>query len=307
MAVDDTAGNVLIFEPDTLEQLANITLPVGAAEGDCDITSDGLLGLRTAFNSNLYAIDLSDPETPVLAATIPIANFGEDVSVVPGDQFAVVVDGTGAQPVSSVSLETFTQVSTIQLSTWYTGVEACAEDRIVTGQYALAPNMRYIAIDGNGQLSDTGSSTSVTSTPINVNCHEPDADTAQGVGFSPGQVQSVLLPGFTLGPIQPLAGLGQSGVVSKQGDRYYARSATTVQAFGYNSTTGAFGAQVWSQPSSGVTFYYGMEQVEVGDNGDKVFITTPGGVQVRSADDGSLLATIPGATTPTGVCVVDRG
>lgn len=77
----------------------------------------------------VHRIDIQDPKNPVLAGTIQLDFFAEDIAVSPNGKFALVTDGGFAPYVAFINPETFTVTATVDISaTGYANAVAIAKD-----------------------------------------------------------------------------------------------------------------------------------------------------------------------------------
>jgi DNA-binding beta-propeller fold protein YncE len=164
---------------------------------------------------------------------------------------------------------------------------------------------RRLTIDSNGNLTDTGEIL-VSSSPLNVH-GAPGATSGFVVSFS-NNVQSFMLPRLTPVDRRTLSGLwgGASGLVHPAGDRIYVRSSDgPVDVFTYNSVTGALGSTpLLSFPTASTSPFYGIHQMAITPDGNKLYVPQPHALAVYDASTGHVLTSIthPAIVQPTGVC-----
>lgn len=313
MVADDLTDSVTVFDANTDTVFGTVGIGPGAAIGDVAVLANGTLGFATDFSSRVWVIDLT-VSPPVLAAgvnPIPISNSGEDIAITPDQRFLVVSDGSAAQPVSAIDIALRAEVSTLTVGSDHNSVDVCADGSVLVTSFSDA-TVRRLTIDGNGTLTDTGEVLFTGSFgPMNVYC-APGAQSGVVVRFSPSQIHSFTIPGLSTVDIRPLSGQGGgiSGLINSSGDRVYARSngfPGAVDVFGFDGSTGTLsGAPLFSIPASSTPQnFFGMDQLAISSDDNKLYLPQPGAVNVYDAGNGNFLTSItdPNIIQPTGIAI----
>ena len=315
MVVDLGTDRVIVFDVASDTVVGSVPVGPGGTLGDCSITADGRLGFATDFNSRLWVIDLASSPPALAAGTnpIPILNFGEDTSITPDQRFVVVVDGSGTQPISVVSIAARAEVSTFSLGSDHNSVEVLSDGSVLVTSNNTG-NIYRLTIDSSGNLSDTGEvlfsgGAGFLSGPNNVFA-DPGARAGIVVRREPRQIRSFTIPGMTLVDTRNLTGTsfsGISGVVHPIGDKVYARSnGGAVDIFAFDPETAQLGpAPLLSIPIASAPTFFGMDQMAITSDGNKLYVSQPGALLAYNAQTGDLLTTItdPALSQPTGVCL----
>jgi len=173
---------------------------------DVAITPDSNYALISNFGERkVHRIDISDPANPILAGTITLSFFAEDIAISPNGQFAVISDGGYSRTLSFIDLSSFSSASTYTMtsSNLYAQAVAIGSDNstVIMVDYA---NSRIIFGRVNVTFSGLVSESNFPAegNPINV-AISPDGSTALTAGW--GNVVSVyhitgpgtLVPGST--------------------------------------------------------------------------------------------------------------
>ena len=164
-------------------------------------------------------------------------------------------------------------------------------------------NVRRLLIDSTGNLTDTGETLAVTD-PMNVYC-ATDVKSGYVVRLS-GSITSFGIPGLEAVDTHSLAGGGISGLIDPAGDRVYVRRSGFVDAFGFDSVTGALSPvpSLTIPTTGGLSSFFGMDQMALHPNGIKLYVSQSGALNVYDATTGALLTSITdqNIVAPTGVC-----
>jgi hypothetical protein len=145
--------------------------------------------------------------------------------------------------------------------------------------------------------------------PNNVFC-APNGNTGIVITRDADKIRSFRIPGLGLVQTRALSGsTGISGLVNSAGDRAFTRDNAVfnggfIDVFSYNSTTGVLGAvPVLSIPIKDTSAYYGMDQMALTPEGNKLYVSQPNALNVYDASTGALLTRItdPNIVGPTGV------
>jgi DNA-binding beta-propeller fold protein YncE len=101
--------------------------------------------------------------------------------------------------------------------------------------------------------------------------------------------------------------LSISGLVNPLGDRVYAWSnGGAVDVFSFDSATGALGpAPLFSIPVADTVSPFGVDQMAITRDGNKLYVSQPNALNVYDANTGAFLTAItdPAISEPTGVCL----
>jgi hypothetical protein len=154
MVANHGSGSVTVFDLNTDTVVGSVAIGGGNIL-DCSIDAQAGLGYVGDFATHIFAIDLS---TPALAGgTNPIVTSisTEDTTITTDRRFLLTCDGSIFQPVSVIDLTTRTEVSAFPLISPCTGVEACSDGSILTGEHE-GSGVRRLTIDPGGGLTDTG-------------------------------------------------------------------------------------------------------------------------------------------------------
>lgn len=308
MVADGLAGSVTIFDADTDTVLGSVTLPnPGPTIGDCSLALDRGLGFVTDFDYHVWAIDIAGLSLAAGTNPIAISNRSEDTSLSPDGKFLVTCDGALQQPVSVVDVDTGVEIGTFSLGHECNSVEVCDDGSVlVTALYSK--RVRRLTLDDAGTLTDTGESMSLWGQPNNVVC-APGSTSGVVISRSYSVLNSFTLPGLV--PADQRMATGRFGVsmaLSPTGDVLYTRSNQRgwINAFSYNPDTGALGAAPdLSVPIFETSPFFGIDQLAVHPDGEKVYVSQPGSLNVYDVTTGNLLDSItaPGIVYPTGVCL----
>jgi DNA-binding beta-propeller fold protein YncE len=312
MVADNLTGSVTIFDADTDTVLGTVFLPnPGPTVGDCSLALDRGLGFVTDFDYHLWVIDIPSLSLAGGVNPIVVSNMSEDTSLSPDGKFLVACDGALVQPISVVDLDTRTEVDSYSLGHDCNSVEVC-DDSSVLVTSLNRKTVRRLTLDDNGQLSDTGESTTLWGQPNNVVC-APGSTSAVVMSRKYTILNSSLLPGLVLADQRLATGrFGVSAAISPTGDKLYVRSNERgwVNAFQFDPDTGALGATPdLTIPIFETPPFFGIDQLAVHPEGEKIYVSQPGSLNVYDATSGILLDTItaPGIQSPTGVCLATGG
>jgi WD40 repeat protein len=237
--------------------------------------------------------------------------MSEDTSLSPDGKFLVTCDGALSQPVSVVDLDTRVETDSYSLGHECNSVEVCDDGSVLVT--ALGPKtVRRLTLDATGTLTDTGESMSLWGEPNNVVC-APGSTSGVVMSRSYSFLNAFTLPGLV--PADQRLATGRFGVsmaISPTGDVLYTRSNQRgwINAFQYDPDTGALGAT--PDLSIGVfetSPFFGIDQLAVHPDGEKLYVSQPGSLNVYDAATGNLLDTItaPEIVSPTGVCLATAG
>jgi DNA-binding beta-propeller fold protein YncE len=173
---------------------------------DVAVTPDSKYALLSNFGeSKVFRIDISNPTNPVLAGSISIGFFAEDIAISPNGRFAVVADGGFSQRLAFIDLANFPSFSVYTMTSGLTanGV-AIGNDNstIILPDYF---NSRIVFGRANATFSGLISESSLfcDSRPVNITI-SPDGATALTANVSNARIgvyqitgPGVVVPGST--------------------------------------------------------------------------------------------------------------
>jgi Ca2+-binding RTX toxin-like protein len=305
LVADDSTNTVTVFNQQTNTVLGSVSIPFGGAIGDVSILGDGSLGFVTNFNDQLFVIDLTEPTTPTIASTIPISNNGEDITITSDEKFLIVSDGSAVQPLSVIDLTSFTEVETFSSGSDFNSVEVTLDGSILTTSFR-SDLVRKFSIDSNGNITNTGLTLAV---PDPNNAYV-SPDTNFGVAVS----RSGSIISFNISDLSPVDttslsnGFGLAGVFAPNGETFYTLTQNTVEAYSFDPLTGDLGnTPTFTIGIDPQRTFFGMDQIDITPDGQKLYIGESNGVNVYSTLNGTLLDTINNSTLirSTGVALQD--
>jgi DNA-binding beta-propeller fold protein YncE len=249
---------------------------------DVAITPDSNYALISNFaGQKVYRIDISDPTNPVLAGTITLSFYAEDIAISPNGQFAVVSDGGFSNNLAFINLSSFSNYSlyTIKSSNLYAQAVAIGNDNstVIMPDYA---NSRIIYGRVNATFSGLVSENNLPAdgNPINISI-SPDGTTvltADFWGSSVGVFQitgpGIVVPGSTP-KITGFHEYPQSIAFSPDGKKAYVVCAGSPVTFSWlqvngpgNVTMG--GERVTNLFSYSAAGYFGVDVLAVAPAGN---------------------------------------
>lgn len=308
LVADNASSSVIAFDPNTDTVTGVVPIPlIGSPIGAVAISKDGTLGFVTNFANQIYVLDLT-VSPPVLAGgtnPILISNVGEDLSITADGKYLLSTN----PGISIVDIASRTEIGTNGAVT--VGIQACPDNSVLAADYPDGVTRRF-TIDSAGTLTDTGETLTATQ-PMNAACGFRST-TALIPEFSPGQVQSVGIPGMGLLDTEPLSSGGQTVVVNGPGNRVFVRHSDcvtpSVNVFDYDSASGAITPTGIFIPLTPFTppaldCWFGIDQMALHPYGKKLYVSDIGKVNVYNPVNGGLLTTItdPAIQNPTGIAV----
>ena len=315
MIMDNASRRAVVFNADTDTVTGSVLLGGTAAIGDCSIDSTRRLGFATDRLRHVWAIDLSSANFASGTSEIPTPDTnGEDISISPDGQHLLVCAGDSPAPVSVIDIATRSALSPSFSTGSHCNSVEVANNGSVLVTSSDANNVRRLAMSPTGTLSDTFEVMS----PVDLlGLPELPANTVAAPGGASGvvitrtasgsgEVMSFAMPGLTPVHSRQLPGPGVSGVISPAGNRLFVRDQGGVSAFDYNSATGEIGVTpLFTTLDSVNQLFFGVDQMAIHPNGDKLYVSRPHGVDVYTASTGILLRSITDAAIlePTGVCL----
>ena len=315
MIMDNASRRAVVFNADTDTVTGSVLLGPTGAIGDCSIDSTRKLGFGTDFQRGVWAIDLSSAGLASGTNPIPMSlTNGEDISISPDGQHLLVCAGDSPAPVSVIDIATRSALSPSFSTGSHCNSVEVANNGSVLVTSSNANNVRRLAMSPTGTLSDTFEVMS----PVDLlGLPELPANTVAAPGGASGvvitrtasgsgEVMSFAMPGLTPVHSRQLPGPGVSGVISPAGNRLFVRDPGGVSAFDYNSATGEIGVTpLFTTLDSVNQLFFGVDQMAIHPNGDKLYVSRPHGVDVYTASTGILLRSITDAAIlePTGVCL----
>ncbi|OLC29659.1 MAG: hypothetical protein AUH28_17030 [Acidobacteria bacterium 13_1_40CM_56_16] len=305
--VDNGTKKVIVFNADTDAVIGSVTLPFRPSSmGDCTVTQDQTQAFVTDFLSHVWAINLSPPSLTGAPNPIPISNVGEDTSLSPNGKHVVACDGGAAQPVSVIDVASRTQIGTL-----FTGSGDCnsvdvAKSGSVLVTSSTSANVRRLTIDGAGTLTNTGEVLAAGGEPNNV-VAAPNSASGVVINRDAENIRSFTVPGLSAVDTRTISGFGISGVFNLAGDQLFVRdNSAKVSVFSYNPATAAIGSTpLFIIPIAPTPTFFGMDQMAIHPNSNKLYVSQPGSVQVFNATTGALITTMtsPDISSPTGICL----
>lgn len=309
MVVDSETQSVFMVDLASGTIRGQILLPVSTGLiGDCLLTRGGTQGFVTDSQGRVWPLD---PEgvPPGLAgdgSPIPISNPGQDISFSPDGRFAVVCDGDATAPVSVIDLESFAEISTLDLGSDCNAVEVCEDGSVLvtSGQTSL---VRRLILDSAGGLTDTGESLAVID-PVNVTC-VPGGDLGVVLNSTRRRLVTFTLNGLIRINGRRLSGtLGLSLAVHPDGRRVFARTDTALFAWDLEMPSGMLpDTPVWSigLPTPGLPVT-GIDQIALDAAGENLLVPQGNALRVYNPVTGLLKATLsdPGMVSLSGVCTL---
>lgn len=323
IALSQDDGTVTVFDDSGI--IGSMTLGGGfPLVGDCAFTPDGSQALVTHFqDKGIYVIDMSDPTNPVLAAgtnPIPVSVRAEDISMGPNGQFAAVCGVSEASVVGDDEFVSSINIAgRVEVDTWSvpapqlngcTVVEICDDGVSVLIIEGRAPDqIRRLTMDGAGMLTDTTETLATLAQGVNLAC-APGSQSGAVVTSQSGNGQTFLIPGLAQVNTPVVPTVGQGVRINPAGDQLYFRSTNGTQqinAYGYNSLTGAVGGLLFTINAPFDVPWLGIDTFEINPDGATFSVTDNVSDQVvtYSTADGSVVA-LPAAfgvaVSPTGIC-----
>lgn len=310
IVADDGNDAAVVFDTDALTPVT--VLPIGDGSGvvgDCSITNDGSTAFVSDFDSYVWPVDLTaSPPALDVSGPVAVSTLSEDTALSPDGRFLVVCDGFGSAPVSVVDVESRAEVSTFSLGSNCSAVDVC-EDGTVLAVSSGTGKVHRLFLDDAGALSHSGEALTTgwlsTRGPNDAVC-APGSAAGVVVRRIPATLLSFRIDGMTAVDERPLAG-PRFGISLAAGDGVaWARSDGNVEAFDFDTATGALGASArLSFPTATALPFLGIDQLALAPAGDRVFVPVPGGLGVYDATDGSSIGSLvhPALGAPTGVCL----
>lgn len=308
MVADNTTKSVTVFDADNDTVIGSVFLPQSptpsSATGDCVITPDQKLGFVSDFQFRVWVIDLESSPPSLAAGTNPIfiRNRAEDLVVTPDGKYLVACDGSNAQPVVLIDIAARAQVAAYNTGSDCNCVDVCPDGTILVGS-VNQQKIRRLTITDLGQgpvFVPTGDEISFGGN--NVYC-APDGQSGVIVRGLAQEIVSFTLPDMTLVDRRPLTGRwGVSGAFSPDGTRFYTRSVDPgndsgkVDVYSIDTATGQLGTSPLlsfpvgalspDQPGNNIFVFFGMEQMALHPNGDKLYVTERNVVSIYDPQTG---------------------
>jgi len=315
--VDTLRREAVVFDADADTILGAVPVPGGSFTGcaDCAILADLSLAFVVTLNSEVWVIDLTTSPPSLAAGTnpIPISNSGEDVVISPDQRYLLVCGEDARQPLSVVDIAARAEVGTYSFSPRSNSVDVGADGSVLVSS-TVGMTVERLTLDALGVLSSTGEVQTFVRSPNNSYV-APGAQ--YGVTFLRGsnRVVSYELLGLAKVDITALSGSGSAvcGAFDPLGDDLYTVTATggnvtIVERHAFEPSTGEVDdAPAWSTTLGGSSRCYGVEQLALHPNDEKLYVsqTDLRQVSILDAADGAVIGTFPlGEGIPSGVCVV---
>jgi len=301
--VADQGHRVTVLDATTNAVLGSVGIGPGSG-GDCSITPQETLGFVTDSQYRIWVVDLTS-SPPTLAAginPIPISNRGLDIAITQDGRYLLVCDGLAPEPVSVIDVEARAEIETLGLGSDCTSLDICDDGSVLVSSYEQG-NVRRLVLDESGDLTDTGEVLSFGA-PVNVYCAAGSA-TGFALGEA-GQLRSFTIRGLEFLDEQPLGGQALCGLFNGTGDLVFVRTVNSdvVRAFGYDPATGEFGSSAFEFPVTSTSKFFGIEQMAIEPQDDRLYVPVEGGVVVYEIATGNVLTTITDGSIvlPTGIC-----
>ena len=301
IVADNSGQRASIFDTDTLQALQHI--PLHADVFDVVLSRDCSRAVVSSFDSKtMFHIDLCGRQAAVIGSATA-DTFLEDVALTPNGRFALSVDGSAPdQDIVSYSLRGNAFVSTLPANAQAVAVSPKGNGLVLAAVEGAGSVHRY-ALDRWGRLTDTGQEFPAGQRPINVNFSR-DGDFAFVSSYSPGGV-SVL---STLFPdnISLIGTAGdntsQSMAISKDGRYLFVLGSDTVSIYAFDPVTGYLAFERSFEHGLNVVSYYGVDQIALDPDGEKLFISAAGEVAVFTTY-GIRLGTVADVSGPGGLAI----
>ncbi len=306
---DNYAKLVSIFNAEQDVITAMLDAHPGMAVGDCALTSNEKLGFTTSNNNEITFLNLGEQGNQSVSnrSRVAISNLGVDMALSPDDTFLVMAGGGSLQqPLSVVNTALEAEVATANPFVDHTSVEFCDNGTLLVttthGEHygqGLDNALYDVSIDRDGQLSLMGHRLSSGAQPNNAVC-------------APGSLAGVLLDreggltSFTLPDMEiaHIKSLGSSIVVaavfSRDGRHLFVRTRNSVEAFQFNPVTGSM-AREWKQTVPRTSTFYGIEQIAIHPQGNKLYVDGGGPLLILDPMTGNKMGDINLGDT-TGIC-----
>lgn len=234
-------------------------------------------------------------------ATIPLSHSGESGAPTPDSNFAVLAgSGNKGKPISLVDLKTNKEVSTLTLAGVGSDVAMCDDGSalvLMNGSQVNVSAIRRVTVKLPGSLVDSGLTFALAEANTGIRKIYSVAGSKVGValtsrfGGSPAAfLVTFKLPEMTLLDSVQLSGINDlSAVVSRAGDRVYARNNDRLQGFTLDPVTGELG-------NAAVLTISDVSPAILPDNFGDTMSITPDGAHVLVSEKASPPTT--GAPTP---------
>ena len=309
MVSDNGSGVVHIFNADLDVVTAKLEAHPGKAVGDCVLASDEQLGFTSSNSGVITFVDLAtrNLQSVPRSKLVAISNVGVDLALSPDDAFLVVAGGGALQqPLSVVDTALQEEIATAGPFADHSSVEFCDNGTILVTTthgkyYGSGPdNALYDAtIDGEGMISLQGHRLSSGAQPNNVTCAP---GSMSGVLLDrEGGLSSFTLPGLEMADYVSLdSSIAVAAVFSPNGKQLFVRTRDSVKAFHFNPVTGTMRPD-WKQPLAATSTFYGVDQIAIHPNGNKLYVDGGAPMLILDPRTGSQTGAINFGDT-TGIC-----
>lgn len=307
---DNQGDRVSVFNADSDQVTWEFAATPGQAVGDCAISSDQNLGITTSSSRLISFIDLTSGHGSPFAsgeAQLAISNLGVDMSLSPDDAYLVTAGGGALeQPLSVIDIKDRVEIAVSSPFVDHTSVEFCDDGTLLVTtthgrRYSSRPdNALYDAfLDDQGQIQLLGGRVSSGAQPNNAAC-APGSRTGVLLDRH-GGLTSFLLPSMKVADAAMTRGeTGVSATFSRDGRKLYVRTSHTVEAFDFDPLSGALKAG-WVRPVPFSSTYYGMDQIAIHPDGDKLYVDGGDVLLILNPKNGEPFGAIE-AGDATGVC-----
>jgi hypothetical protein len=296
-----------VIESHTRADLGNVYLAPGALNGDCVISPDGALGFTTDSNSRVWVVDLASTPARIAPGTNPIviSGAGGDLAATPDGRFLVACAGYPNTTLSVIDAAARAERGTFDLGAICSAVDVCRDGSVLVASNSTG-RIRRLVIDAAGNVSDTGESLAASG-PVNVYC-SPDgqsgvAVTSQSAGSA---VRSFRVPGMAPVSQRSLSGAnGVSGVMARDGTRFYARSLQgAVDAFEFDPATAVLGiAPLFTLSVGSARAWTGFEEIALDYEGGRLYVPEYHKIDIFDSVTGARLPDLTSSDLqPTSLC-----
>ncbi len=273
-------------------------------------TPDGHYALVGNFNAQtVYRVDISDPSAPVLAGSVNVSLYPEQMAIASDGAFAMVTDGSAFSSIAVIDMSTFTlkTAPVVPGATYITGIAIAPDNQtwvaadessgqVFFGTYSLASGFTFM-----GSLPAGGSPNSVAISPDGQTVLVPNRGSSVGVYdiTSPGSIVSTgTITGLQFAQSAAFAPDGLHAYVLDVYSGYVA--ALDITSPGHAALADATAAYV-----GGGDTYFGVDCLAVTPDGVSIIVGNNGTRNVAKVDTGTYLVTTIATDTdvPLGVAI----
>jgi hypothetical protein len=305
--IADPYGMVFVFDTDPASVVGaiRVTDPGSGGIGDCVVSPDGRRGYVTDGNHHVWVIDLTSIPPQLAPGTNPIAlsGLGLDVASTADGRFLVVCDSGFTNLISVVDVAGRVESSTFNIGARCSAVDVCSDGSVLVA--ADGASVVRLAIDAAGHLSDTGQRLSSVDA-ANVYCSpNGGAGVAQSIS---GHLRSFRVSGMIGVSDRNLSTYGASGVMAKDGTRFYGRSFDGLEAYDFDQATAELAAApVYSAAVGSLGWFNngGADQLALDFAGASLYTPERFQLNVNDAVTGEALPPLPmpDLQFSAGICI----